>query len=153
MRKILATLVVLVLFAGIPALAGEGHKCKAGTQDCLNKMAADMENKGLIGVDGEWDEKAGGFWVMSYIEGTHAQQAGVEINDLLVAINGIALSDEAKTRADRGNRTPGSEVSLTVLRDGKKKKMKVTLTALTDEQMARYIGGHMLNHATVAQND
>lgn len=153
MKKILATLAVLVLLAGIPALAGESHKCKTGTQDCLNKMAADMKSKGFIGVDGEWDEKAGGFRVMSYIEGTHAEHAGVEINDLLVAINGIALSNEEKTKADHGNRSPGSEVSLTVLRDGKKKKMKLTLTALTDEQMVRYVGGHMLDHAVVAQND
>ena len=153
MKKAIATLSVLVLLAGIPALAGEDHKCKAGTQGCLNKMAADMKNKGLVGVDGEWDEEAGGFRVASYIAGTHAEHAGVEINDLLVAINGITLSDEEKTKADRDNRTPGSEVSVTVLRDGKKKKMKVTLSALTEEQIARYVGGHMLDHAVVASND
>ena len=31
--------------------------------------------------------------------------------------------------------------------------MNVTLSAMSDEQAARYVGAHMLDHAVVAQND
>lgn len=153
MKKMLATWVVLVLLAGIPVLAGGGHDCKAGTQDCLNRMAQNLGNKGLIGVDGEWDELAGGFRVESYIRGMHAEHAGVRIGDVLLAVNGIPLGDEESTRADSASRNPGSDVSITVLRDGKKMMMSVTLSAMTEEQVARYVGSHMLEHAEITRND
>jgi len=152
MKKTIVIVAALVLLAGIPVLAGD-HGCKASTQNCLDKMAVDLTSRGLIGVDGEWEEESGGYRVESYISGTNAREAGVELGDLLVAINGIALSDEEKTEADRENRTPGSEVTVTVLREGKKKKMKVTLSALTREQAATYVGYHMMKHALVAEND
>ena len=38
---------------------------------------------------------SGGFRVEAYIPGTQAENAGVEIGDVLVAVNGIDLSDEA----------------------------------------------------------
>lgn len=148
-----AILVSLVLLGGIPALAGGGHGCKAGTQDCLDKMAADMKGKGLIGVDGEWDEVAEGFRVESLIPGTNAEHAGVRIGDVLMAVNGIPLKEEAATKADRENRRPGANVSIVVLREGERKMMNVTLSAMTEEQMARYVGAHMLEHAVVARND
>jgi C-terminal processing protease CtpA/Prc len=153
MKRSIANLGILALLAAVPVLGGPGDKCEASTQECLNQLAADLRHKGLVGVDGEWDDMAGGFRVKSYISGTNARSAGVRLGDIVVAINGVPLRDEAATKADRKNRAPGSEVSLTLLRDGKKKKMRVTLSAMTEAQVASYVGWHMLDHAMIAQAD
>ena len=153
MKKSLTVLSLLALLAVAPAMAGGGHKCTAGTQDCLNMMAQQMQNKGLVGVDGEWDEAAGAFKVESFLEGSGAEAAGVRTDDLLVAVNGIALSDGEATKADSANRAPGSKASITVVRDGKKMNMDVTLVGMSEQQVALYVGQHMLDHAVIAQAD
>lgn len=153
MKKSLTILSLLALLAAAPVIAGDGHKCTAGTQDCLNMMAKSLQNKGLVGVDGEWDESAGAFKVASFLEGSGAQAAGVQTGDLLVAVNGIALSDGEATKADAANRAPGSKATITVLRDGKKMNMDVTLVGMSEQQVALYVGQHMLDHAVIAQAD
>ena len=151
-RKLLILSVLATLIA-LPAAAGEGKKCTASTQDCLNKMVSHLKNKGLVGVDGEWDEVRGGFRIDSFLEGSRAPQAGVRAGDLLLAINGIALSDEKASMADRANRKPGATVSITVSRDGGKHDMQVTMISMSDEQIAMYVGRHMFEHAVIAQAD
>jgi C-terminal processing protease CtpA/Prc len=116
-------------------------------------MASHLMNKGLVGVDGEWDDEAGGFRIASFLEGSLARSAGVRVGDLLVAINGIALGDDEQTKADNGNRKPGSDASIIVERSGRKHEMNVTLVGMTEEQIARYVGYHMLDHVEIAQAD
>ena len=106
-----------------------------------------------IAVDGEWDEAASAFKVESFLEGSGAEAAGVRAGDLLVAVNGIALGDGEATKADAGNRAPGSTASITVVRDGKKMNMDVTLIGMSEQQVAIYVGQHMLDHAVIAQAD
>jgi C-terminal processing protease CtpA/Prc len=153
MKRTLLILSLLLTLVALPALAGEGKKCTASTQDCLNKMVSHLKNKGLIGVDGEWDDSTGGFKIASFMEGTHAEAAGVRTGDVLVAINGIPLKDEEASMADRANRKPGAEVTITVSRDGEKHDMKVKMIALSEEQVATYVGQHMMEHAVIAQAD
>jgi predicted metalloprotease with PDZ domain len=153
MRKSLTILSLLTLLAAAPAWAGEGHKCTAGTQECLDMMANQLKHKGLVGVDGEWDDAAGAFKVETFLEGSGAEAAGVHLGDRLVAINGIPLADAEASKADAANRKPGAEASITVMRDGKKLDMEVTLIGLSDQQIAMYAGQHMLDHAVIAQAD
>ena len=105
MKRAITILSLLVFVVTVPAIAGEGHKCTASTQECLNKMVAHLQNKGLVGVDGEWDDEIGGFKIATFLDGSQAEAAGVRAGDVLVAINGIALNDEDATMADRANRT------------------------------------------------
>jgi len=49
-----------------------------------------------------------------------------------------------------GKMTPGSEVVYTVSRNGKNTEIAVTLAKLPEDVMAKWIGQHMLEHATVA---
>jgi S1-C subfamily serine protease len=146
MKRIIVLAALLALVAA-PAFAGK--KCEAGTQDCLNQMVKNMKNKGLIGVDGEWDEATGTFTITEYIDGSNAKASGVHIGDQLVAVNGIALNDKEASYADYPNRTPGSVAEITVVRGGAKKHMKVELVGLTEEQTSKYVGQHMIEHAEV----
>ncbi len=150
-RNVILLLAIFALLLTIPAaIAGEGHGgCKASTQECLNKMAANLQHKGIIGVEGEWDEAIKGYRIDNFIKGSTAESAGIIPGDVLLAINGIALSDGEATHDDDANRKPGAMATVTVLRNGKKKSFDVTLIGLTKEQVAKIIGAHMLKHAEV----
>jgi serine protease Do len=57
-------------------------------------------------------------------------KAGLEIGDVVTAINGNKISDAAELQVIVGQNTPGTKLELTVLRDGKTETVPVTLTAL-----------------------
>ncbi len=153
MKKLILVVGLIAVLAGLPALAHSEGACKGSTQECLNKMASKLKHKGLVGIKGQWDEAIDGYRIESYLENGNAKASGVKIGDVLVAINGIRLSDEEGSNADKSNRMPGSEVKITVMRDGSEQTMNVVLVGLTEEQIAKSIGAHMLNHVQVAKAD
>jgi C-terminal processing protease CtpA/Prc len=151
MRKAMLTLMLAAVATAGVALGGEEKKCPYTMQECLQKMAQYMSTTGMIGLDGEWEEKTKGYRITEFIEGTTAQEAGVQIGDLLIKINGIALTDDEGRKRDADNRKPGSEAKITILRDGEKLTMKVTLIGIPAKVMAQEIGQHMLeSHANLA---
>ena len=146
MKRIVVLAAILALTVA-PAFAG--GKCEASTQDCLNQMVKNMKNKGLIGVDGEMDEATGTFTITEYLEGSNAKSSGVKLGDVLVAVNGISLKDKEAYYADTPNRIPDAEAEITVLRDGEEKTLNVVLVGITEEQVTKYVGQHMIDHAEV----
>ena len=44
-RKSILLFALVILVASAPTLAGEGHKCTASTQDCLNMMAKSLKKE------------------------------------------------------------------------------------------------------------
>ena len=141
------TLIALIALA-MPVLAGEGkEKCDGTTQECLNMMAKQMMHKGLIGVEGEMSDD--GYVVTSFMEQSTAKAAGLAKGDILVAVNGIALMDKEAAQADMKNRKPGNVAKVSVLRGGEKHAFEIELVGMSDEQIAQYVGKHMLDHAEV----
>ena len=61
--------------------------------------------------------------------GSAAEKAGVKRNDLIIAINGEKIDDSNVLRNKVAGTLPGTEIKLTVMRDGK----QVDLTATLDE--------------------
>jgi C-terminal processing protease CtpA/Prc len=145
----LAAIVVL----SVPAFAGEGYeKCSAGTQECLDKMAAKMSGRGWVGVELEKDEDTGAMTVTRVVPGSPAESSGLQAGDKLVALNGLSFGDESnheKLQAAWASMTPGAEVAYTVNRHGHDKKVSLTLVKVPEEVMAAWIGTHMLEHAAV----
>ena len=95
MKRVIGVLtVVMMMVVTAPAMAGDANKCSASTQDCLNHMAKNLNNRGWVGI--EMDDKggAGMMIVTKVIDGSPAQKAGFEVGDALVAVNGVAFSDE-----------------------------------------------------------
>ena len=58
MNRLIGVLTVVMMMAlSAPAMAGEASKCSASTQDCLNHMAKNLNNRGWVGI--EMDDKSG----------------------------------------------------------------------------------------------
>jgi PDZ domain-containing protein len=64
----------------------------------------------------------------------------LEPGDDIVAVNGSAVEDSNALRAELGRYTPGTEVTLDVMRDGKPVTVKVTLAASPDDGSKGILG-------------
>jgi len=150
MNRLIGVLTVVMMMAmSAPAVAGEAGKCSASTQDCLNHMAKNLKNRGWVGI--EMDDKSGtGMMIITkVIDGSPAQNAGFEIGDALVAVNGVAFSDENEKQIKdiQYSMIPGADFTYTVSRKGSKVDLDVELGELPDNVKAQWIGNHMVDHA------
>ena len=88
--------------------------------------------------------------------GSPAEAAGLKEGDVLTALNGIRFSEENKEamKGAQAKMTVGATVTYTVDRAGRNMDLDVTLGSIPDTVMAKWIGRHMLDHAslTVAKN-
>jgi predicted metalloprotease with PDZ domain len=152
MRRAIGVLtVVMIMVMAAPAMAGDASKCSASTQDCLNHMANSLNNRGWVGI--EMDDKGGaGMMVITkVIDGSPAQKAGFEVGDALVAVNGVAFSDENEKQLKdvKYSMMPGADFTYTVSRKGSKVDLDVELGTLPDNVKAQWVGHHMMDHAEV----
>ncbi|MEE9130149.1 MAG: PDZ domain-containing protein [Phycisphaerales bacterium] len=67
-------------------------------------------------------------------EGLAADEAGLEKYDIIVAINGDTPADQESIREVLSDQEPGDEVTLTIIHEGKKRKVNVELQAYSAEQ-------------------
>ncbi len=155
MKKTIAILAILAMVAlTAPVLAGEGHKCTAGTQECLDMMAAKLASKGWVGIELDKTEK-GELVITKVIKHSPAQEAGLKEGDILLAMNGLSLTDESEENQKKLEKTwgsfkPGNDVAYKIDRGGKKTKANITLGQMPEELVASYVGRHMMEHATTA---
>ncbi len=77
-----------------------------------------------------------GVIVNSVQPGSGAERAGVRQGDVITAINDAPVSDTNAFRNKVASNAPGSEVTLTILRDNREQKIRATLGEFT-EQTAR----------------
>ena len=150
MKKVFLALVLIAALV-TPALAGD-YKCEASTQECLNMMAEKLQNKGWVGIELDRDEETGALSVTLVVEESPAQAAGFKKGDKLVAVNGLVFGEASEEDLEKAwsSMKPGKEIVYTVSRNGSKKELDVTLAKLPDDVMAKWVGQHMLDHATVA---
>jgi C-terminal processing protease CtpA/Prc len=144
----------MVFAFSVPAVAGD-YKCDGTTQECLDKMTAKLQKSGWVGI--KLDETDDGRLVVKeVIADSPAKAAGFRSGDILVAMNGIEYAEEnhKKMMADKETQRPGSKVTYTVERNGKRKDLSAKLAKVPQDVLAQWVGGHMLQHAEVeiAQN-
>src|SRR5881394_2352976 len=77
--------------------------------------------------------EAKGVIVNSVLAGSGAERAGVRQGDVITAINDSPVSDTNAFRNRVASNGPGSDVTLTVLRDNKEQKIRATLGEFTEE--------------------
>jgi len=70
-----------------------------------------------------------GVLVTNVSRGLPADEAGVQPLDLIIAVDGVETPTSPVLRAEISNRTPGEWVTLTVLRDGQERDLRVKLGA------------------------
>lgn len=122
--------------------------CTADTQFCLNKMAAKLRNKGWVGI--ELENADSGVLTVTRVEyDSPASAAGLQAGDVLLALNGVSFGDEQVWDKNKDVMLAGNTITYTVNRDGHKKDVSIELASIPDEIMAKWIGRHMLDHASV----
>jgi C-terminal processing protease CtpA/Prc len=148
----LAAAGAVLLLAATPggALAGgSGKKCTYGTQECLNHMAERMKASGWIGIEYDMDAKTGLSSVIRVIPGSPAEKAGLQVDDVLLALGGIEINEKNHAALEKARKEwkPGRTVTYTVKRDGSTLQVPIVLGEWPADLLARYIGEHMLEHA------
>ena len=83
------------------------------------------------------DEAVEGALVQEIVADSAAETAGIEVGDVIVAVEGKAVGGASDLRTTIGLRRSGDSVSIELIRDGKRRKVEATLTqAATDVQLA-----------------
>jgi serine protease Do len=82
----------------------------------------------------------GGALVSNVQPGSAADKAGVKRNDVIRAINGEKVEDSNALRNKVAGTLPGTEVKLSILRDGKEIEVSVTLDELDPNSSASPAG-------------
>ncbi len=90
-----------------------------------------------------------GVVISAVIPGSAAEKAGLKPGDIIVAINGRPVDDSADVRNTIGLIRVGSEVKLTILRDGKERIIQATIgeeqqAEVAGEQIHPYFEGSIL---------
>ncbi|MCB0995703.1 MAG: trypsin-like peptidase domain-containing protein [Acidimicrobiales bacterium] len=70
---------------------------------------------------------SGGALVGEVVAGSAAEQSGIEVGDVITAIDGVAVADGGRLRSQVLTRQPGDEVQLTVQRGGEELTIDATL--------------------------
>jgi S1-C subfamily serine protease len=147
MKKLTLAMALLVL--AVPAFAGGGEKCSADLQTCLNHHAA-MKDKGWTGLELDKSDPAA-IKVKAVTAGSPAAKAGFLVGDVLVAMNGVSMTDKEAMKKAKGEWKVGQAVTYTVKRKNADKQLAVTLAAMPEAAYASMVGTHLLaNHVTAA---
>lgn len=91
----------------------------------------EQKNKGQfggIGIQISLDRSSGALIVTSPMVGTPAYEAGILAGDLILKVNGVALENlRTREAIERIQGEPGNPVTLTVLHEGDKKPVDITI--------------------------
>jgi S1-C subfamily serine protease len=89
--------------------------------------------------------------VTKVIEDSPAEKAGFEVGDTMVAVNGVAFSEENQQQLNdiKYSMKPGADYTYTVARKGSQIDLDVELGEIPQSVMAQWIGNHMMDHADV----
>ncbi len=152
MKRIILAVFSLTLLLARPGFAGGDHeKCTMHVKNCLNTMVMKLKKAGFIGVELDQCKKTGALTVTNVIEGSPAEKAGIQVGDELYALNGVRFNKENHDAISKV-KLPGKKVTCTVKRNGANKKFKLTLVPMPADLMAKYIGEHMMEHATASDS-
>ena len=123
-------------------------KCSASKEDCAKWMAA-SKKAGWLGVEYDKSE-SGTIAVKKVVPGSPAAKAGFEVGDVLVALNGVDITDKEKVSAVKKNLLPGTTATYTVKRDGWNKELTAQLGTMPDAVYQAMYDEHMKEHVAVA---
>lgn len=140
MCRIVTTLALALFLALSSMAAAGGEQCEKAAKAAHAKTAAHEKAKhGWIGLDVE-KNASGAYVVTGIAAGSPAETAGFQEGDVLVAFNGIALTDankEALKKAKTQNAV-GKQVTYTISRAGAQRQIAATLAAVPAEVLAKW---------------
>ena len=74
-----------------------------------------------------------GILVAQVMKGSPADKAGLKVGDIIIALNGRKLEDVRDLQLSIMKTKPGTEVTLTIIREGKRKEIKVKVGELPEK--------------------
>jgi serine protease Do len=74
--------------------------------------------------------------VESVTKGMPADKAGIQVKDVIVEIDGVAIKSDSAMRRAIGETKPGKSVNVKIYRDGKTIDVPVTVAALDEKALA-----------------
>lgn len=77
-----------------------------------------------------------GVLVREVEQGTPADRAGLKQGDVITALNNTAIADDNAFRNQIARTQPGTDIQLTILRNGKEQQLRATLAELTVKNAA-----------------
>lgn len=135
----MVTTLSLALFLALSSMAAAGGEKCAKEHAAKAKTAMEEKAKhGWLGLDVE--KSASGYVVTRIAAGSPAEQAGFQKGDVLVAFNGIALTDankEALKKAKMQNAV-GKQVTYTISRAGSERQIAAVLGKVPEEVLAEW---------------
>jgi S1-C subfamily serine protease len=145
---------ILAIFFTFPLFAAAGDKahCSKQAGECVKAMQEKLANAGWLGIDTDKSDK-GVVTIKAVTAGSPAVAAGFQVGDVLVAINGVEISDANKEAlwAAKKSLVAGSDGNYTVLRQGAKRNLTAKLVAPPRTVLAQWVGEHMLSDHTGTQ--
>lgn len=150
-REVRVLAMVAIVGLAASGFALDASKCTSSTQDCLNYMSRNLENRGWVGIEVDDEGGIAQMFVSNVVKDSPADKAGFNRGDLLIAVNGVvfAESNKKKIRDIQYAMKAGDDVVYLVGRRRAKKELRVELGPLPDTVIAQQIGEHMMDHAEV----
>jgi S1-C subfamily serine protease len=142
MKRIVPLLVLAFVLVLSSAVFAGGEECAHGakTASAHNARKAELAAHGWLGLKTA-KEAAGGYRVTAVAEGSPAAQAGFRTGDVLLALNGVALTDANKEAIHKakGDCAVGKAVTYSLRRDGAEKTLTATLAPVPDAVLAEWM--------------
>ena len=141
MKRNAILLALALTLALAPAAFAGGAKCAHDAKAAAhNNKKAELAAKGWLGLKTEKDA-SGAYRVSSVTPGSPAAQAGFRSGDVLVAYNGVALTDANKDAVKKAKAgcAVGTKVAYTVRRGNAEQTLTATLAPVPDEVLAEWM--------------
>lgn len=114
----------------LDSLGDEGHTRFLTPEE--RQQSQESISGRYVGVGVTIEERDGRVVVVSPVEGSPAERAGIEAGDVIVAINGEEVAESDATAVSGRVRGPeGSDLTLTVSRDGERETYELTRAEIT----------------------
>ncbi len=130
--------------------AHAGKKCSMSTEDCKREIA-EAKNRGWLGLKLEQGE-GGSLTILEVVPQSPAEKAGFREGDVLLALNGVTMSEEnhEKLYAMRKKSRPGDSVTYSVRRGERDESISAVLGTMPADVYTAYSGEHMKEHVAAA---
>lgn len=151
--RLLTSILGAALIAGA-SWAGPKEKCPGTAESCATAMAEKLKERGWVGIHLRFlDDR---LVVTSVVPESPAERAGLRADDEIVAFNGIPYDEERREdlkEAYADEMKPGHTIRYSVERGGDSIEVPVELVAIPEAVLAQWIGDHVLQAHTPAEDD
>jgi predicted metalloprotease with PDZ domain len=139
MCRIVTTLFVALLLSLSSMASAGGENCEKNHAAHAKSAMMEKAKHGWLGLDVE-KNAAGAHVVTGVAANSPAYAAGFQKGDVLVAFNGIAMTDANKDALKKAKmqNAVGKEVTYTISRSGAERRLTATLAEVPKEVLAKW---------------